>query len=398
MTGLAPHLEERIRTHLERKYLQPGHLAGCLTLVARGDETPLCVVQGLADREIQRPLAEDAIFRIYSMTKPVTSVALMQQYEEGKVLLEAPLAEYLPEFADVQVHRGGSWPDYLQAPPERPITVRDLLTHTSGLTYNFMRRTNVDYGYRKEKICDREQPCTLEEFTHRLAKLPLEFSPGDMWNYSVATDVCGRLIEVLSGMDFADYLRQHIFQPLGMNDTDFHVPAQKASRLAACYQHQPGGLSQQVDPAGADSVYAKPPGFFSGGGGLVSTAADYLRFCKMLLNGGQGILGPRTIELMTCNHLPGGVDMAGMGTPTTFSEAPYHGVGFGLGFAVLLDPAKAQTTGRPGEYFWGGMASTAFWISPADQLIVIFMTQLMPSATWPVRRELRAIIHGGLLD
>lgn len=396
-------LPELLQQHLHRKYLEPGRLTGYQVLVARHGEIALFDTAGLADRENKTAMAEDTIFRIYSMTKPVTSVALMQQYERGRFLLEDPVHKYLPEFKDLRVFQGGSWPDYLTIPPKRPPTIRDLLTHTSGLTYDFLRRTNVDYGYRKAAIAHMRTPCSLEEFPQRLVKLPLEFSPGEQWNYSVATDVCGRLVEVLSGQPFDEYLSEHIFTPLGMKDTGFQVPVGQESRLAACYEYEPGAaIPHLVDPGGAKSAFASQPAFLSGGGGLVSTTADYYRFCACLLNGGEldgaYILGPRTLSLMTSNHLPDGADMEDLGAPGTFSEAPYRGIGFGLGFAVLLDVAKAQCAGHPGEYFWGGLASTSFWISPADDLIVIFMTQLMPSASWPVRRELRGIIHGCLLD
>ena len=399
-SGFDPHLQERIESHLQRNYLETGRLVGCHTVVARREGVVASIVQGMADRERQQPLQEDAIFRIYSMSKPITSVALMQQYERGRFLLEEPVSKYLPEFADVAVWQAGSWPNYLTKPPKRPPTIRDLLTHTSGLTYDFMRRTNVDYGYRKQKL--GRASANLDEFSKELATMPLEFSPGEHWNYSFATDLCGRLVEVLSGQSFDAYLEEHIFAPLGMKDTGFHLSAEQAHRLSACYEYRPNVEPALQDPAGAESHFAKPPGMLSGGGGLLSSMTDYHRFCAMLLNGGElegaRVLGPKTLVLMTRNHLPDGADMGAVGVPGAFSEAPYHGVGFGLGFAVLLDPAKAQITGCPGEYFWGGMASTAFWISPQDNLLVIFMTQLIPSAQWPVRRELRAIVHGCLLD
>ena len=399
-SGVDPRLSARLRQHLKDKYLDPGHLVGCQTLVAYRGELVLCDTLGLADRDSGAPLEEDAIFRIYSMTKPLTSIALMQQYELGRFLLEDPVGKHLPELAELAVWKGGDWPNYQTEPPARPPTIRDLLTHTSGLTYDFMRRTNVDYGYRKDDLIPWKKDRTLKEFVGRLAAHPLEFSPGTRWNYSVATDVCGRLVEVLSGQPFDQYLDEHILKPLGMKDTGFQVPQGQEHRLVACYQHIPGGAPQLTDPAGPESTFCQPAAFLSGGGGLVSTAADYYRFCSMLLSGGsldgQRIIGPRTLELMTRNHLPGGADMASIGTPSTFSEAPFQGVGFGLGFAVLLDPDQAS--GKPGELFWGGLASTAFWVSPADELTVIFMTQLIPSSTWPVRRELRAIINGCLLD
>jgi CubicO group peptidase (beta-lactamase class C family) len=279
------------------------------------------------------------------------------------------------------------------------MTIRDLLSHQSGLTYGFINRTNVDAAYRKLDIGGGSNGRTMKDMIRELAKLPLEFSPGDNWNYSVSTDVCGYLVEVISGQRFDEYLAEHVFQPLAMSDTFFSVPADKAHRLAANYQAGADGLRLIDDPA--TSEYLKPQTMLSGGGGLVSTATDYFRFAQALCNDGelegQRIIGRKTLELMTSNHLPGGTDLMhhalGRWAETTFS-----GIGFGLGFSVTLDPAQAQVSGTPGEFSWGGAASTTFWVDPLEDLVVVFMTQLMPSTQYNIRRELRAMVYAALTD
>ena len=281
----------------------------------------------------------------------------------------------------------------------------DLLRHTSGLTYGFQQRSNVDAAYREQKIGEVVKAGTLQSMIDDLAKIPLEFSPGEAWNYSVSTDVIGYLVGKISGMPFEQFLKQRIFDPLGMNDTDFFVPADKAHRFAACYSADPkggmtfhatdrkGGLTLQDDPT--TSSFLSPPSFISGGGGLCSTAADYLTFCRALLNGGElggvRLLGPKTLALMTSNHLPGGRDLPEM-SRSLFSEATYNGIGFGLGFSVTMEPAKTLIPGSPGEYSWGGAATTSFWIDPAEELIAIFMTQVLPSSAYPLTA--RAAHHG----
>jgi CubicO group peptidase (beta-lactamase class C family) len=344
-------------------------------------------------------MREDTIFRIYSMTKPITSVALMTLYERGAFQLEDPVHRFIPAWRELRVFDGGNYPLFATRPCERPMTVRDLFTHTAGLTYGFMERTNVDRAYRRLGIGERDR--TLDEMIATLAKLPLEFSPGTRWNYSVATDVLGHLIERISGRRLDAFLREEIFAPLGMLDTAFHVPAEKLGRLASNYERAPDKQLRVVDDR-AKSVYAEPPAFLSGGGGLVSTARDYSRFCQMLLNGGElggaRILGRKTIELMTQNHLPGGRDIAQCNTGGQFSQITYDGVGFGLGFSVTLDLARAQTVGSVGEYAWGGAASTAFWIDPTEELIVIFLTQFMPSGTFNFRGQLKSIVYPALVD
>jgi CubicO group peptidase (beta-lactamase class C family) len=345
------------------------------------------------------------------MTKPITSVAFMMLVEEGRVALDEPVHKYIPEWKDLGVFQAGITPAFLTKPPARPMQIVDLMRHTSGLTYGFQQRGNVDAAYRKAKVGEVEKAGTLDTMIADLAKIPLEFSPGEAWNYSVSTDAIGYLIGKISGIPFEQFLKERIFNPLGMADTDFFVPAAKAHRFAACYNADPGGmmsfhaaekkggLTLQDDPA--TSSFLTKPSFISGGGGLCSTAADYLTFCRALLHGGElggvRLLGPKTLALMTTNHLPGGRDLPEM-SRSMFAEATYNGIGFGLGFSVTMDPAKTLIPGSPGEYAWGGAATTSFWIDPAEELIAIFMTQVLPSSAYPVRRELRTMVYSAITD
>jgi len=397
--GLCSERLARIDTHLERRYITPQKIAGALTLVARKGEVAHFSALGQMDLERNKPMREDTIFRIYSMTKPITSVALMMLYEHGHFQLDDPVYKYIPEWRNLRVYDLGNHPRWVTTPCERPMTIRDLFSHMSGLTYGFMERTNVDRAYRRLGV-GREDSKDLRAMIEALAGLPLEFSPGTRWNYSVSTDVLGYLVEQMSGVPLDEYFRTRIFEPLGMIDTGFTVPPDKIDRFAANYTRGRDKKPRLEDDP-ATSVYARPTTFFSGGGGLVSTAADYLQFCRMLLNqgelNGQRLLGRKTIELMTSNHLPGGRDLAELATGA-FSETTYEGVGFGLGFSVQLDCARAQIVGSPGEYAWGGAASTAFWIDPSEDLITIFMTQLMPSRTFNFRGQLKSIIYPAIVD
>lgn len=390
---------------LNARYVQPGRLPGTLTLVARRGEIAHLGVNGWADVERKQPLATDTIFRIYSMTKPLTSVAFMMLVEEGKVALDQPVHRYIPAWKDLGVYKAGTHKTgFMTTPTSGPMRMVDLLRHTSGLTYGFQNRTNVDAAYREARIGEIEKAGTLDTMVADLAKIPLEFSPGTAWNYSVATDILGYLIGIISGQTFEDFLSERLLKPLGMTDTGFHVPADKAHRFAACYTPTPkGGMELQDDPK--TSSFLAPPSFVSGGGGLVSTAADYLKFAQAMLNGGVHIDGAhrhrlisrKTLDLMTANHLPGGVDLPAL-SKSLFSEAQYDGTGFGLGFATCTSAARTLMPGSDGDYFWGGAASTFFWVDPKEDLVAIFMTQLIPSSTYPVRNELRTMIYSALDD
>jgi CubicO group peptidase (beta-lactamase class C family) len=382
---------------LDQRYLQSGRLPCALTLIEHRGEIAHFSAIGNMDVERQRRVDRDTIFRIYSMTKPITSIAFMMLVEQGLVALDDPVHRFIPAWCDLGIYEAGFIGTFRTRRTQSPMRMIDLLRHTSGLTYSFQQRTSVDHAYRKLGLGVMGGKVTLDGMIEGLAQVPLEFSPGTAWNYSVSTDVLGYLVEKISGVPFAEYVHTRILHPLGMHDTDFHVPTEKASRFAACYAATSTGMVLQDDPA--RSSYLQPPAFYSGGGGLVSTASDYLRFCRMLLNGGSldgvRIIGPKTLELMTSNHLPGGKELPDLSV-SLFSESTYAGVGFGLGFAVTLDPARTLLPGNAGDFSWGGMASTYFWIDTREELIVIFMTQLMPSATYPIRRELRTLVYSAL--
>ncbi len=388
--GLNSSVLSNIRNYLDETYVKDGKYVGTLTLVARKGEVAYLDALGFMDRENERPMQEDTIFRIYSMTKSITSVAVMQLLEKSRFRLDDPVYWYIPEFKNVGVFQAGVYPNFLTSKPERPITIKDLLTHMSGLTYGFMYRTNVDAAYRSS---DTTRPDNLQQFIESLSELPLEFSPGDKWNYSVSTDVLGHLVEVVSGLKLDEYFKQNIFEPLGMADTDFSCPEEKLNRLASLYEHNPSGEPKLMEVPALDVK------FLSGGGGLYSTMSDYYQFASMLLNkgelNGKRILGRKTVEYMTMNHLPDGKDLTEM-SESAFSETPYAGVGFGLGFSVMVDPAKSQTLSDVGEFGWGGMASTVFFINPKEDMLVIFLTQLVPSSTYQVRRELRSLVYSAL--
>jgi len=406
VAGLSTERLARIDEHLEQKYIEPREVAGALTLVARHGEVVHHSPVGMMDIEREKPMQQDTIFRIYSMTKPITSIALMTLYEQGRFQLNDPVHHFIPEWSNLGVFASGTYPNYMTTPVERPMTVRDLMSHQSGLTYGFMNRTNVDAGYVKAGIGSaqlgggRPREYTLADMVKDLAEIPLEFSPGTAWNYSVSTDILGHLIEVISGQRFDDFLRERIFEPLGMVDSGFSVAEENVDRFAANYNRGPDGkLALADDPA--ESAYLKPPTLLSGGGGLTATSEDYWRFCQMLLNGGEfngeRIVGPKTIELMTMNHLPDGQDLSAV-AKGSFSETNNDGVGFGLGFAVVKDVARTQVSGSVGSYYWGGAASTAFWVDPEEDLTVVFMTQFMPSGTQPFRGELRQLVYSSIVD
>jgi CubicO group peptidase (beta-lactamase class C family) len=400
IAGMSPAALGRVDAHIQRHYIGNGRFPGAQLTVFRRGEIVHQSTQGMADVARKTPLKDDTIFRIYSMTKPITSVAFMMLVEEGRIALDEPVHKYIPEWKNLSVYVGGLAPLFQTRAPTRPMLVIDLLRHTSGLTYAFQQRSNVDATYRDKGIGVVGQTLTLEQMIAALAEVPLEFSPGDAWNYSVSTDVIGYLIGKVSGMPFEQFLQQRIFDPLGMTDTSFFVPADKAHRFAACYMADGrGGMTLQDDPT--TSPYLAPPAFISGGGGLCSTSKDYLTFCRALLNGGElsgtRLIGPKTLKLMTANHLPGGKDLTEL-SKSMFSEATYAGIGFGLGFSVTMNPMSTMIPGTAGEYAWGGLATTSFWIDPVEDLIAIFMTQVIPSSAYAVRRELRTMIYSAITD
>jgi CubicO group peptidase (beta-lactamase class C family) len=390
---------QRVDTHF-RRYVDDGRLAGWTVAVARRGRMAHVSHYGLADVEAQRPVADDTLWRIYSMTKPITSVAALMLVEQGALALTDPVSRYIPAFADARVYAGGSAAKPGTVPATEPVRVWHLLTHTAGLTYGWHHAHAVDEMYRAKGFeFGAPRGMDLAGACEVWAGIPLLFQPGSEWNYSVATDVLGRVVEVASGRRLDDFFAEQIFGPLGMTDTAFSVAADDVDRLAALYVPNPaGGLLRNT---GMGEAATREPSFLSGGGGLVSTAGDYHRFTQMLARGGEvdgaRLLGPRTVAYMTRNHLPGGADLHSYGRPI-FAESPYHGVGFGLGFSVVIDAAEGKALTHEGEYAWGGLASTAFYIDPAAEVTAMFFTQLLPSSTYPIRSQLRALVNQALVD
>ena len=408
--GLSTARLARLDEVMKRRYVDGGSLPGFITQVYRRGELVHSGLAGQMDLERDKPMREDAIFRIYSMTKPITAVALMMLAEEGLIGLDDDVAAHIPAFKRLAVYASGmptllanAPPAFITTPVERPMKVVDLVTHTSGLTYGFMMRTSVDAAYRKLKINDFQTPGGLDTFIEQLSTVPLEFSPGTAWNYSVSIDVMGYLVEKLSGMSFGEFLKTRLFEPLGMHDTAFHCPPEKIDRFTSCYQPGDGGKGLKLQDDAQASTYAAPPALESGGGGLVSTAHDYMRFCRMMLHGGAldgaRILSPKTVALFSLNHLPDNGELADMAPPGMFSEASYSGIGFSIGCGVNINVARTRLPGSLGEYFWGGAASTAFWIDPAEDLTVVFMTQVMGSdARLTLRRDLRTLVYSAMTE
>ena len=388
----------RIDGYLQR-HVDDAKLPGYVVAVTRHGRVAHVATSGWQHVEDRIPLRSDSLFRIYSMTKPITSVAAMMLYEQGLFELSTPVSAFIPSFADVRVFSAGSDLKPITVPVTEPVRMGHLLTHTAGLSYGFHRRHPVDALYRAAGFewaypagVDLAGACDI------WAGLPLLFQPGAEWAYSVATDVLGRVVEVISGQRLDEFFAAHILDPLGMGDTSFGVPDAKLDRLARLYLAAPGGGMAPGDSVGAAVLQRT---LLSGGGGLVSTAHDYHRFSQLLRRGGEldgvRLLSPRTVSYMARNHLPGGADLETFGQPL-FAETPLRGVGFGLGFSVVIDPAWAGTLGSPGEYGWGGAASTAFTIDPVEQTTVLFFTQLLPSSTYPLRTVLRQLVNQALVD
>ncbi len=386
----------RIDRHFAR-YVEEGQLPGWLIVVTRRGKVAHLSSCGRADVEAGLPVEVDTLWRIFSMTKPVTSVAAMILFEEGAFDLTDPIARWLPEFAQPQVYVKGSALNPLTEGAIEPIRLWHLLTHTSGLTYGFHHAHPIDAMYRAAGFEWGTPPgLDLAGCVERWARLPLVFQPGSEWNYSVSSDVLGRLVEVVSGQPLDEFFSQRIFAPLCMNDTSFGTDSED---LAALYVPQPGTRKAVRDDVFGATGRGRPD-CLSGGGGLVSTAGDYHRFTQFLLRRGEldgtRLLSPRTVALMTNNHLPGDVDLEAYGRPL-FAEMPFNGYGFGLGFSVLRDAVKAKTLSSPGEFAWGGAASTAFWVDPAEELTAMFFTQLAPSSTHPIRQHLRQLVYQALV-
>ena len=391
-------------TELCDRYVSDNKFPCAQVQISHRGEVVLRHTVGKADIETGRALQDNSVFRIYSMTKPITSIALMQLYEQGLFLLEDKVEKFLPEFSDPQVLIGGSYLNPVLRPAQTPLTMRDMLMHTSGLTYAFHFSNNLDKMYRSSnlgsiamRLNDDQQP-NLEETVKRLSEMPLLFDPGTSWNYSMSTDVCGRLVEVISGIFLDEYISQHITTPLGMIDTAFQVSDENIDRFTSNYAFTKENPLTRIDNWESSHYLAKPT-FLSGGGGLVSTTDDYQRFVTMLMNGGElegkRVIGRKTLEFMTSNHLPNQTTLNDFGQ-STFSETAMEGMGFGLGFSVLQDPIANAALGSQGQFAWGGAASTRFWVDPKEELTCVFMTQFMPSSFYPIRRELKAVVYQAL--
>ncbi len=398
--GLDARRLARIETHFQQ-YVDDGRLPGFLTVVAREGRIAHIGVGGHRDVEAGLPVATDTLWRIYSMTKPITSVAAMTLYEEGAFELNDPVHRYIPAFKDCRVWAGGSALRPVTEPMMEPMRMWHLLTHTSGLTYGFHHAHPVDTLYREAGFEWGMPPEEdLAGVCDIYAGLPLLFQPGSEWNYSVSTDVLGRVCEVLHGDSLDNVFAERVFGPLGMSRTAFMAPADDLDRLAALYTPAPQTRqARRNDEMGLAAT--KPPRVLNGGGGLVSTAGDYHRFTQMLLNGGEldgvRVLGPRTLQMMTTNHLPSNADLETFGRPL-FAETSFAGVGFGLGFSVVLDPTPGHYPSTVGEFGWGGAASTAFSVSPSEHMTTMFFTQLLPSSTWPLRSQFHQMVHQALVD
>lgn len=388
-----------IPQYFQQNYIDRGKLPCVATLVSRGGEVALEDYSGTTHIGEGEPIGPHTIFRIYSMTKPVTSLAAMMLFEEGKLRLDHEVSRFIPEFADVQVFDGGNREDYTTRAPDRPMTILDLFTHTSGITYGFLMQDEPDAIYRKHKIGAPTE--TLLEMSQRIAKLPLSFSPGTQWGYGHSIDVLGAIVEIVAGQPLDEFFRERIFGPLGMDDTDFWVPENKIDRLMACYNKHPlTGEISMSDAAGKESkLYSKRPKLLNAGGGLASTVRDYHRFCLMLMRGGTldgaRIISPKTWEFMRQNHLPDGKTIKEMGDKT-FSEARMEGNGFGLGGSVLTDPVASMQPSSLGNFSWGGLASTFFWIDPEEEMVVIQATQMIPSGTYPIRPQLQQLVYAAV--
>jgi CubicO group peptidase (beta-lactamase class C family) len=396
--GLDAHRLSRIDRYY-RRYVDDGLLAGWTVVVTRRGRVAHLTHHGRRDMEADLPVTGDTLWRIYSMTKPVTSVAAMMLYEQGALELTDPIKRWIPAFADTRVYRAGPAGAAATVPVAEPIRVWHLLTHTSGLTYGFHHAHPVDEMYRMQGYEFAAPPgADLASACDTFAALPLLFQPGTEWNYSVSTDVLGRVVEAVSGQSLDAFFAEHILGPLGMDDTVWWVDEGNVDQLAALYAGGPDGL---VRHPGLGDAALHPPTLLAGGAGLVSTARDYHRFTQMLLRGGEldgvRLLGPRTVAYMTRNHLPGGVDLENFGRPI-FAESTYRGVGFGLGFSVVDDPLAGKLLTSGGEYAWGGMASTAFYVDPAEEVTAMFFTQFLPSSVYPIRSRLRTLVQQALVD
>lgn len=399
--GFDPSRLGRITDHFA-KFVDDGRLPGWHIAVSRGGKVAYNATYGHADVENDKPIADDTIYRVYSMTKPICAVAALILWEEGLFEMHDQVKWFIPSFADQKVFRSGTVTAPRFDPVTEPMEMWHLFSHTAGLTYGFVYSNPVDQMYRNAGFeWGTPRDASLGEICDMLAGLPLMFQPGTEWAYSMSIDVLGRVVEILSGMSLGEFMRKRIFEPLGMTDTAFHCPANKTDRLAALYVPNPADNRRRVrnDMMGAGASIE--PTAHLGGGGLVSTMSDYMKFAEMLRGGGElngvRILSPRTVKFMASNHLPDNADLTAFGRPL-FAETAFDGVGFGLSVSVTIDPVKAKVPGSVGDYGWGGAASTNFTVDPKEDLVYTIMTQLLPSSSWPLRPQLKQLVHQALVD
>jgi CubicO group peptidase (beta-lactamase class C family) len=396
--GLDAKALDRLDQHVAH-YVDEGRLPGFLVAIARGGRVAHLTTQGSRDVAAGLPVEPDTLWRIYSMTKPVTSVAALMLVEEGRLSLDDPIADHLPAFADQRVYVGGSGADLTTRPVEQPILVRHLMTHTAGLTFAFYHCHPVDALYREAGLESAVLPgSNLAQTVEAYARLPLQFEPGTQWNYSVATNVLGRIIEVVSGRPLDEFLAERIFRPLGMPDAGFQVSDEQARRLAELYGDADEG---GIEPIPGLPLFGRPR-FLSGSGGMVATAYDIHRFMELLRRRGEldgtRLLAPETVDLMTRNHLPGGADLRTVGSRPAHDEPGNDGVGFGLGVSVVIDPERTQAPSGLGTYGWSGVATTTFWVDPSRDLTVQFLTQVRPRKSLKLYPDLKRLVHEAVRD
>ena len=391
---------KNIDKHFNR-YVDEGRLSGYAVAVARHGKVAHFGMYGHKDSETSAPITDDTMYRIYSMTKPVTSIALMMLVERGLLQLTDPVSKFIPPFGETRVWNTGSVLKPLTNALTEPIRIWHLLTHTAGMTYGWMYSDLVDDMYRRAGFeAGVAYKDSLEVVCDKYAALPLLFQPGSSWNYSVATDIVGRVIEVVGKMPLDEFFDKNIFQPLEMHDTGFWVPEEKYERVASLYRYDETNHKKAKISGFANSSLEKPA-FLSGGGGLISTAGDYFKFIRMLEGRGKSgnvqLLSPSTFEMMVMNHLPNNADISTFGRPLG-EEIFYDGLGFGLGFGVVVDQAKTRVACPNGTFSWGGMASTAFWVDPVNEISAMFFTQLIPSSTYPIRQYLRSMVYAAVTN
>lgn len=393
---------EHLSAYFNDRYV-PKNLPGYSILVNQLDKDIYYYENGLIDVKGNRPLKRDSIFRIYSMTKPITSISIMMLLEQGKLNITDEVEKFIPEWSELSVYQSGSFESLITEPLKRKMTIKDLLMHRSGLTYDFEETSFVQKIYLKEeiKIARSKEKLSADEYIKKLADIPLAFSPGEFFNYSISTDILGFIIERISNMSLEEYFKKNIFEPLEMEDTFFQIPKEKINRLANCYIYDQTNDKYIVEDDFEKSSYIEKPSCYSGGGGLLSTIDDYMKFCNLLQNKGslnnKNIIGSRTAEFMMSNHLEKDVDLYDIAKGKWGTNIG-KGVGFSLGGSVILDPIKNMSLISKDSFSWGGAASTLFWVDPIEKISVVFMTQMLGNPlSQEIRADLRNLVYQALI-